>query len=39
MELLEAIYSRRATRSFLPEPVSDETVRRLIDVAVRRRAP
>jgi nitroreductase len=35
MELLEAIYSRRATRSFLPEPVANETVRRLLDVAVQ----
>jgi len=35
MELLEAIYTRRATRSFLPEPVSDETVRRLLEVAVQ----
>jgi len=35
MELLEAIYSRRATRSYLPEPVSDETVRRLLEVAVQ----
>ena len=35
MDLVEAIFTRRATRSFLPEPVSDETVRRLLEVAVQ----
>jgi len=35
MELMEAIYSRRATRSFLPERVSEDTVRRLLEVAVQ----
>jgi len=35
MDLLEAIFTRRAIRSFLPEPVADETVRRLLEVAVQ----
>ena len=35
MELLEAIYSRRAVREFTAEPVDETLVRTLIDVAVR----
>src|SRR3569623_157587 len=35
MELLEAISSRSATRSYLPEPITTEAVRRLLEVAVQ----
>jgi nitroreductase len=35
MELKEAIYSRRATREFTPEPVDEKTLRSLIDAAVQ----
>ena len=33
--LIEAIYSQRAIRSFKPDPVSDETVRSLIEAATK----
>lgn len=35
MEILEAIYTRRATRSFLPGAVDDETVKKLLSAAVQ----
>lgn len=35
MELLEAINSRRSVREYTHEPVSDDTVRDLIDAAIR----
>jgi nitroreductase len=35
MDLKEAIYSRRATREFTPDPVDEKTVRALIDAAIQ----
>lgn len=35
MDAIEAITSRRSVRGFLPTPVPEETVRRLIEVAAR----
>jgi nitroreductase len=35
MELQEVIYARRAVREFLSKPVSDDTVRALIDAAIQ----
>lgn len=35
MDLMEAIYSRRAVREFTAEPVDEEMLRRLIDSAIQ----
>ena len=35
MEVMNAIYGRRAVRAFTPEPVSRGTIERLIDAAIR----
>jgi nitroreductase len=35
MDLKEAIYSRRATRAFKPEPVDEDTLRAMIEAAVQ----
>jgi len=35
MDLLEAIYSRRAVRELTPEPIDDKTLRQLIDAAIQ----
>jgi nitroreductase len=35
MNVLEAIYARRAVRSFLPKPVPEETIRTLLRAAVQ----
>jgi len=35
MDLKEAIYTRRATREFTAEPVSESTIRDLIDAAIQ----
>jgi len=35
MDLIEAIYSRRAVREFTPEPVDDKVLRQLIDAAIQ----
>jgi len=35
MDLLEAIYSRRAVREFTDEPVDEKTLRQLIDAAIQ----
>lgn len=35
MDLMDAIYTRRSHRGFTPEPVSKETVERLIDAAIQ----
>lgn len=35
MDILEAIYSRRATRSFTDQPVAEAELRKLIDAAIQ----
>jgi len=35
MDLMEAIYSRRAVREFTAEPVDEKTLRQLIDAAIQ----
>ena len=35
MDLIEAIYSRRAVREFTAEPVDEKTLRQLIDAAIQ----
>jgi len=35
MDLMEAIYSRRALCEFTEEPVDDKTLRQLIDAAIQ----
>ena len=35
MDLLEAVYSRRAVREFTAEPVDEKTLRQLIDAAIQ----
>ena len=35
MDLIEAIYSRRAVRAFTDDPVDDRTLRQLIDAAIQ----
>ena len=35
MDLLEAIYTRRAVRAFTPEPVAESTLRALIEAAIQ----
>ncbi len=35
MDLMEAIYSRRAVREFTEEPVDDKTLRQIIDAAIQ----
>jgi len=35
MDLMDAIYSRRAVRDFTPEPVDEKTLRQLIDAAIQ----
>jgi len=35
MDVMEAIYARRAVREFTPEPVDDKVLRQLIDAAVQ----
>ena len=35
MELFEALHTQRAVRRFRPDPVPDELVRRVLDVAIR----
>jgi len=34
LSALDAIYQRRAVRSYLPDPVNDDAIRRLLDAAV-----
>jgi nitroreductase len=35
MEVMKAIYARRAVREFTPDPVGDEALRQLIDAAIQ----
>lgn len=35
MDLMEAIYSRRAVRDYAPDPLDDQTIRTLIDAAIQ----
>lgn len=34
MEIIDAIHDRRAVRDYLPDPVDDQTIQRLIDAAI-----
>ena len=35
MDLKEALYSRRATRNFTPDPIDEKTLRLLVDAAIQ----